>query len=296
MSIDAALTMLGNLQPTSDIEGFNRLLATISRMIFPDNLRLYYARVDDLREQDVNAQSMTKKMFDQLTENIKEAGVLESLPLCATIEPHPLTPSPMNGEGEKRNLTPGPSPIFGEVGNTIWVVSGHHRKRALAAAGVQYTLVLLYEGLTWDRVRSKQLAHNSIFGKSDPELVKRIWDKIEDVRARFEAFIDPRMFENIPAQVSFKPVDVNMNHFAKTVVIAFLPVQHGDFEAALEKALPKGEVDKVYLAAPETYDLWMEALKRTREGLDVVAVPSAVAAMARLAIERLDQMAQVDSE
>lgn len=262
-AVEQALQLLGDLQPGSDIEGFNRLLERISKMIFPDGLRLYYARVDELREQDINAQSMTKKMFDQMIENIKDAGVLESLPLCAKIQ----------GEGD-----------------TIWVVSGHHRKRATSAAEQTHMLILLYDNLTWAMVRSKQLAHNSIFGKSDPELVKRIWDQIDDVRARFEAFIDPRMFENIPQQVSFKPVDVNMNNLAKTVVIAFLPVQHSDFEAALEQALPKGEIDKVYLASKETYDQWMEALKKTREGMDVVAVPTAVAAMARLAVERLEQL------
>lgn len=263
MSVETALQILEGIQPTSDIEGFNRLLASISRMIFPDGLRLCYARVAELREQDINAQSMTKKMFDQLVENIKDAGALESIPLCATIE----------GEGD-----------------TIWVVSGHHRKRAASAAEQTHMLILLYEKLSWARVRSKQLAHNSIFGRSDPELVKRIWDQIDDVRARFEAFIDPRMFENIPQQVSFKPVDVDMNNLAKTVVIAFLPVQHSDFEAALEAALPKGEIDMIYLASKDTYDLWMEALQKVREEMDVVAVPTAVAAMARLALERLEQM------
>ena len=245
-----------------DADQINGALGEISLQVLPEGLALRYVAVDDIREQDLNAQSMTKAMFDQLVSNIGEAGVLESIPLCATVA----------GEGDQ-----------------IWMVSGHHRLRAARAAGQTHMLILIYEALTWDRVRSKQLAHNSIAGTSDPELIKRIWEQIDDVKARFESFIDPRMFDNIPPAVSFKPVDVNMQNFAKTVVIAFLPVQHSDFEAAVEACLPKGDVDKVYLAHQEHYEAWMEALRKVREDLDIVAIPTALAAMARLAVERLEE-------
>lgn len=254
--------ILPDVSPTTDPEQFNTLLATISQqMNFPPNLRLAYLPLDQMREQDINANSMPKKMFDQLVENIKNAGAPESLPLCATIE---------------------------GAGATTWIISGHHRIRASRTAGMTHILTLFYENLSWSKARAKQLAHNSIAGSSDPELVKRIWDEIDDVQARFEAFIDPRMFDEIPAQVSFQPVDVLFED--KTILIIWLSSQHQDMEAAMEAVMPKGQVDSVYLAHKDSYNAAMTALKRIRAELDVKAVPTAMAEIFRLAIERLDQL------
>lgn len=245
-----------------NIEQINEMLTSLSRHILPPNLKLVYVSVDVVREQDVNAQSMPKPMFDQLVSNIKAAGAPEGVPLLA----------------------------LAENGQVVEIVSGHHRIRAIRAAGQTMFLAFLYEGLSRSRIRSKQLAHNSIAGTSDPELVKRIWEQITDVQAKFEAFIDPRLFDNIPKPVSFKPVDVDMTLTARTVLIVFLPTQKQDFDAALEAILPKANVDAVYLASKEVYDGWLAALKRVRSDLEIVNAPTALAEMARLATERLEQL------
>lgn len=240
-----------------DVAAINARLAEISPLVLPSGLRLYYAQLDELVEQDVNPRSMPQQMFDQLVENVQGVGGLESLPLCVRIA--------------ERRL----------------IISGHHRVRAARAAGVAHLLVLLYEELSPSRVKSKQLAHNTINGQDDPELVKRVWDEIAEVQARFEAFVDPRLLEAIPAPVKFKPVDVDLAASCKTVLIAFLPVQQADFEAAVEAILPQGQIDAAYLADRESYDGWRAALQQVRQSLDVVAVPTAVAQMARLALQAL---------
>jgi len=246
-----------NLDPVA----INGLLERISSSIYPDYLRLLYVEVDAVREQDINAQSMPKPMFDQLVSNIQSTGAPESIPL--------LVKTPQG----------------------IEIISGHHRIRAMRKAGIKRTLALVFESLSRARIHAKQLAHNSIAGSSDPELVKRIWERIDDVQARFEAFIDPKLFDSIPAPVSFKPVDVDMVNIAKAVLVVFLPTQKLDFDAVLEQILPKADVDAVYIAHRESYDDWMKALRRVRSELEIVNVPTALAEMARLAQERLDQLA-----
>ncbi|GAB4528461.1 MAG: hypothetical protein OHK0046_47310 [Anaerolineae bacterium] len=254
-------------QPQS-IDEINAALAALSSQIYPleSGLRLIYVGVDDVREQDLNAQSMSKAMFDQLVDNIKTSGAPESVPLLVR-------------EGER-----------------IEIISGHHRIRAARAAGVKHLLALMYESLSRARIHAKQLAHNSISGVSDPQIVKAIWERIDDVQARFEAFIDPKMFDDIPAPVSFKPVDVDMVSTAKTVLIAFLPTQKADFDAVLEQIMPKTQVDAVYLADREVWDGWIAAFKRVRDDMDIVNTPTALAVMAELALERLDQMKDDDAE
>lgn len=243
----------------------NQTLEALSAQILPPDMRLMYVGVDEVREQDVNAQSMPKAMFDQLVANIKSSGAPESLPLLAKTD---------------RGLE---------------IISGHHRIRACRTAGVKSVLAIVYTNIDRSRIAAKQLAHNSIHGASDPELVKRIWDSITDVQARFEAFIDPRQFEGLKP-VSFKPVDVDMTNTAKTIVIVFLPTQKLDFDAALEAIMPKAEVDAVYLANKDTYDGWIAAFKRVRADLDIVNAPTALAEMARLATEYLEQLKEEKSE
>lgn len=258
-------TTVADGQIIIDPLAINETLEALSSMIYPRGLRLMYLSVDDVREQDLNAQSMPKAMFDQLTQNIKDAKTPESVPLLAKTE------------------------------RGIEIVSGHHRIRASRAADLKMFLGLVYDDLPQSRIFSKQLAHNAIHGTSDTELVKRIWLQIDDVAARFESFIDPRAFADLKP-VSFTPVDVDMVTAAKTVLFVFLPTQMIDFDAALETLLPKTDVDKVYLAHRDTFDAFKAALGRVRSDLDIVNAPTALAEMGRLAVERLDEMKDDGSE
>jgi hypothetical protein len=241
-----------------DPERIDELCASLSALIFPPGVRLVYARIDQIGEQSVNPRAMPQKMFDQLIENIKESQFLESVPLC------------VQSDGELK------------------MVSGHHRLRAARAAGLSHILVIVYESLSPSRVKSKQLAHNTISGTDNLELVKRVWDEITEVRARFEAYVDPRLFKNLPEPVKFKPVDVDMQALAKTVLIVFLPSQKQDFDKAVAAIMPNLHLDSVYLASKETYDGWVKALVRVQSDLEIVSVPVAIAEMARLVIAYLD--------
>jgi hypothetical protein len=245
-------------------QGINERLAAISRDILPESLSLAWVSLDLLREQDVNAQSMPQKMFDQLADNIKEAGAPESVPLVA------------RGNDERYEI-----------------ISGHHRVRAARAAGMQAILCLCYHGLPRARVKSKQLAHNSIVGQSDPALVKRIWQEIDDISARFESFIDPRELDQKLKPVSVKPPDVEFQ--TRALLFVFLETQAQTVDDALA-ALPDAEADTVYVAHRQDFDLFREALARVRKDCEIVAPATAVAQMARLALAYLNDCADSDKE
>jgi hypothetical protein len=240
----------------------NERLVELSRQILPDDLTLFYVDIDAVKEQDINPRSMSQKMFSQLVDNIKDTGGLESVPLCVRVD------------------------------KDIFIISGHHRFRAAREAGVKQILVLLYDELSTSRAKSKQLAHNTISGQDDPELVKRVWEMITEIEAQFEAFVDPRVLKSVPEPVSFKQVDVDVKALAKTAVIIFLASQMADFDAAVEAIMPSADVDTVYLAEREIYDAWRDALHRVRDDMDIVSIPTAVAEMARLAVEALDARAE----
>jgi len=63
-------------------------------------LEIWRVHIDELREQDINARSQPKAMFDRLAATIRRDKRLEALPLVAATE------------------------------NGLEIVSGHHRVRA----------------------------------------------------------------------------------------------------------------------------------------------------------------------
>jgi hypothetical protein len=236
----------------------NEQLTALSAKILPKGLTLRYLPIDALKEQDLNPRSMPVAMFDQLVSTVKKTGGLESVPLCA------------------------------DVAGQVQVISGHHRTRAARQAGLTHVTVLVYDNITKSSLIAKQLAHNTINGKDDVEMVKRLFAEIDELPAKFEAFVDPKAAEELPDPVRFTPVDVNLQDAMKAVMLLFLPVQHADIQKLMDR-LPKGESDTVYLAARETFDAWVEAVKKVREGAEIVAIPTAVAEMARLAGRAIDE-------
>ena len=244
----------------------NALLDEVNPLIFgPDSrLSLRYILVDEAREQDINANVMPQGMFNALISNISKNSVLESVPLFATRE---------------------------ETPDVIEVVSGHHRTRAAKQAGIDGFVVLLYRGITAAEIHAKQLAHNSIQGKSDPEIVKEIFERIDSIPEQMESYIDPAIFASLPKAVSFDMIDLDPLAEAKTVTVVFLPTQARDFKTALE--LLDSQPDEVYVAHRECFDSFKTAVQFARDELEIVSMPTAIAAMARLALERL---AQIKSE
>lgn len=127
-----------------------------------NNLKI--VRVDinkELKEQDLNAQIMSKAAFSQLVENVKKRGGLESLPYCVLKD------------------------------GKIEIVSGHHRVRACRAAGIVEIPILLDESnLTRSQIIAKQLAHNSIVGTSDKDILKQLYEEMDNIDDKLESFIN----------------------------------------------------------------------------------------------------------
>ena len=94
-----------------------------------ESLVIAKVKLEQIKEQDLNARYMPTDMFKQLTHNIEKRGVLESLPYCS--------------------LQP----------DGIEVMSGHHRLRSLRAAKYQKLVWILLETkqLTRDEIKAKQL-------------------------------------------------------------------------------------------------------------------------------------------
>lgn len=224
-------------------------------------LELWKAQVEELREQDVNAQSMTKEAFDRLQTTIGRDSRLESLPFCALIDDH------------------------------LEIVSGHHRVRAARSAGISDIFILVdVTGLTPDQVKAKQLAHNAITGDSDPELIRRIYEAIGDVDARMESFIDPISFDLDMPKVQIDDIDMGL-HF-ETVIIMFVPWERQYFEDAarvIEREISGTKAKTVYMSELERFEAWQSLNLRLINEYDIRTMSTVMAKMAELALLQLGE-------
>lgn len=222
-------------------------------------LAIWRAHVDDLHEQALNAQSMTPAMFARLKTTIEGDGRLESLPFCTLASKDPVR---------------------------IEIISGHHRTRAARAAEVFWVHVLVDEtGLDPDRVKAKQLAHNAIAGESEAQLVQRIFESIQDVDARLEAFIQPAAVT--PGPVRLPRLDLDLAY--RTVQLVFLVRQAERWDLAItqlkeDAALVDGA--ELHLADMDLAEKWRLACKRLGREHGARAVTVQVSRMVDAALER----------
>ena len=219
-----------------------------------NGLELWKVHPSTLREQDVNARSMPKAMFERLAQTIARDKRLESLPLCAKTE---------------RGLE---------------IIAGHHRVRAATAAGISEMFVLVdVTGLTRSQIAAKQLAHNAIEGQDNEQLLAEIYQQIEDAESKLEAFIDQKLDIEIP-KVKIEGLDVEIDF--KMVLLIFLPRVKERLDRALEYLRSSGQrLDGVYVAADSDYASLEKAVRRINEEYDIRVVADIIGKMADIALQ-----------
>jgi len=228
-------------------------------MELQDGLCIATIKTDQIREQDMNAHTMPALMFRQLSENIHDRGMLESLPFCAMID------------------------------NRIEMVSGHHRKRAASAAGLEDIIILLdTSGLTRDQIRAKQLAHNSINGIDDIQIVKQIYELINDAEAKIESFIDPKELEiEFPDHVPITDIMAS-NMDSMTLMFVFLKHQQANFEDVITEisldAISK-KIDEVDVIEMEYFEKFKRALTDVKDIDDIRAIGMVISKMCDIVLE-----------
>lgn len=160
------------------------------------NLALYKGRPGELVEQKINARVMPPEAQERLTENIRKEKRLEQLPFAVVRE---------DGTHE--------------------LISGHHRKRGAEGAGLAeiFWLSDTRTDMTRSLVAAKQLAHNSLQGKDDPETVRDIYAQIDDCADMLESFVSAADFDSVEQLSAMEGVELNIDLDLRTMVLVFTP-------------------------------------------------------------------------
>jgi len=222
-----------------------------------EGLELWKIDVALLLEQDLNARVMTTEMFNHLSRTIGSRKALESFPFCA-----------LTGKG-------------------LELVSGHHRVRAARKAEILEIWVIVdVTGLTPDQIKAKQLAHNSIQGSDNEEILYKIFNAIADAEYRIEAYIMPDLSAiDKKIRLESKDLDISLDHV--TIALTFLPSEYEVFKKAIGEIEAFQGCEDIYLAQKEEYELLRDVLNKVGGKYNIRAAPTIFAKMADIVNEAL---------
>tara|TARA_R110000824_G_scaffold295738_3_gene484035 strand:- start:409 stop:1137 length:729 start_codon:yes stop_codon:yes gene_type:complete len=142
-------------------------------------------------EQKVNARYFTAEKMHTLTNNVKQSGHLESVPL-----------------------------IY-EEDDKDYIISGHHRVQAAREAGLENILVMVAKPEDKDDIVSKQLAHNELVGIDDETILSELFTSIEDVSKRIATGINDDI-----CKIDYTSLNFRIGEF-KEFTVLFMPEDEG---------------------------------------------------------------------
>lgn len=162
--------------------------------------------IDELNLLEKNARYMPYEMFHKLVNNIKKDGGLTSVPFC-----------------------------WKRGDNDYLVLSGNHRVMAAKEAGLTEVLVMYTDrDLSRQEQIAIQLSHNALEGKDDLNILKSLWEEIDDIAIKFYSGLDDKVLGEMAknAQKTLSEVDLEY----KTLTFVFLPEELENVDSILEKA------------------------------------------------------------
>lgn len=228
-----------------------------------EHLELWRVNVNELKEQDRNAQVMPPEMMDRLTATIKRDKRLESFPFVV-----------------KRD---------GKKGLIFEVISGHHRARAARMAGVDEIMVIAdTSDLNRSQVVAKQLAHNALAGSPDPAVVIEMFEEITSLEDALEAYAEPEMLRPELAEESDIHIDmVDIEEDWRMVNFTFLGRHLIHFEEVLARL--SGDEDLIGLGDMQQFELFQRSVARISQKTKVRNVGALMVMMAKLAEQAMDE-------
>lgn len=194
-----------------------------------------------------NARYMSYPTFRRLVENIKRDGVLQQWPF---VHRDPDT-------------------------GVMTVLSGNHRVKAAIAAGLtEIDWIESDEYLTRDQQLSIQLSHNSIVGEDDPEILKRLYESIEDAEEKMASGLDDVSLDLMLKADTTPLSEVNLDF--TTLTIVFLPHEFERAQAAFDEAKKLASSNEYWLAKDDQHAKVMQAIEDARESAHVANLSTAL--------------------
>jgi len=220
--------------------------------------KLYMARASEIDFLEKNARYMTKEQFSSLTRNIQSDGGMTSVPLCYKQE---------NGR--------------------LLVLSGNHRVKATIEAGRDEFLVLLIDTpLTKQRQVAIQLSHNAISGQDDEQILKELWQQIDDLAESIYTGLSTELIDKL-ASVNFTTISEQRVLF-KEITLLFLPEEIEEMISICDGIIQATKGKTAFVGRITEYEAILEGIIAAKQGQKIINSALAFFSMARVVREYLD--------
>ena len=220
--------------------------------------KLYLARIDEIDYLDKNARYMTKEQFSALTANIAKDQALSSVPLVYR--------KPEDGR--------------------LLVLSGNHRIKAAAEAGITEFLVFLIDKkLTRQELVSIQLSHNAIQGQDDEQILKELWMELDEVEAMVYSGFTSEMIEKLKS-TDFSAIREEPIRYEE-VNLLFLPEDIETMREICEGLVEKSRNKITYAGRITEYNAILDGIIAAKQGQSIINTTIAFFAMAKVINEYL---------
>lgn len=199
----------------------------------------------DLKLLELNARFMRHETYQRLVENIRQDGVLTSVPMVCL-----------------------------ENGKEV-VRSGNHRVKAAIDAGLEEITVLLVKTeLDRSRLIAMQLSHNELSGEDDPAILAQLYEMIEDVDWRQYSGLDDKKLDLLESVGLEALSEANLDF--QTISIVFLPHEVDRVKETFEAANALLSSDEAWLSRWKEYDRVLDALEEAGAAHGVTNIASAL--------------------
>jgi hypothetical protein len=229
-----------------------KLIAKLS-----DGLEVREISIQDVREQDVNAQVLPPAVLERLSENIRREGLTE-LPYGWV----------------RKDL------------NRVEVISGHHRLKAATKAGrTSVHMVVDTRDLSRSEVVSRQLSHNRLHGEPDPEIEKELLMEVTAVDDLLATGLDEDFIASLPRTDTTSLFLPSPDFDWKTVVFTFLVHQFDKFDELVMNL--DGEVNLIGVAGMDQFENFARVVANYARIRDIKSIGTTISQLTQLALDEI---------
>jgi hypothetical protein len=212
-----------------------------------------------LLPSEQNARYMTPQEFEQLVDNLRADGRLTSVPLVYRDQ----------------------------------VLSGNHRTGAAVKAGIEDADVMeILTEIDEERQLAIQLAHNAINGKDDPNVLAKLYAKVQTLGLRKYTGVTDDMLQ--VSEEKMASLGITRPRYEELTIV-FLPEEKDVFLELLQRLDDKARQrikGDVVVARDENFDRLFAAIVRVKREKKVINNAVAIRVLAELALRALDQELQ----
>jgi hypothetical protein len=218
-----------------------------------------------LVRRDVNARYMEPAQFMRLVQNFKTDGKMTgTVTVC-------------------QNMDGG-----------LEILSGHHRTEAAIEAGFEAVdVVVITTPLSEDRKTAIQLSHNSITGQDNPNVLAKMYESLDLEAKKFSGLTDA-VLDGLKGLSAANLTALKTGYEEMTIV--FLPETREELDGHMKRLREIVKRRPALAARYADFDAVFEAIVAVKSSLKILNDALAIAAMARLAVEKLDEEAETAQE